>query len=220
MNSATTRQQSNQRKAILEIAAVFSNSRLGEDQQSAKACNVLNRYCKNVTLEREEAILETAAKMSEMLLVATRKRRNGATNSKVQETYDAIAPAERDAARLDSGAVETTSAHAISSHQAAVNCLVELSMAGAWPDEPVVVPFDQVPACFRTAIEQDKAAGSRNPYPVETDLIEYALMLIDRNGGDANIRTPEQEEFYSALLLGFVDGQHRVSYSPSNVTIH
>ena len=220
MKAQVARQQSNQRKAILEIAAVFSNSRLDEDQQSAKACNVLNRYCKNVSLDREEAIVDTAVEVSEMLLAATRKRRNGATKSKVQETYDAFSSAERDAARLGNGAVEATSAHAISSHQAAVNSLVELSMAGAWPDEPVVVPFDQVPALFRAAVEQDKAAGSRNPYPEETDLIEYALMLIDRNGGDAYIRTPEQEEFYSALLLGFVDGQHHVSYSPSNVTIH
>jgi hypothetical protein len=111
-------------------------------------------------------------------------------------------------------------ARASNHHQAAVNSLVELSMAGAWPDEPVVVPFDQVPALFRAAVEQDKAVGSWNPYSEETDLIDYALTLIDRNGGDANIRTPEQEQFYSALLLGFVDGQHRVSYSPSNVTIH
>ena len=220
MKAHAARQQSNQRKAILEIAAVFSNSRLGEDQRAAKACNVLNRYCKNVSLEREEAIVDTAVEVSEMLLAATRKRRNATSNSKVQKTYDALSLTSGSAARLDSGAVETTAAHAISSHQAAVNSLVELSMAGAWPDEPVVVPFDQVPALFRAAVEQDKAAGSRNPYPVETDLIEYALMLIDRNGGDATIRTPEQEEFYSALLLGFVDGQHRVSYSPENVTIH
>jgi hypothetical protein len=217
VNAQTARKQSNQRKAILEIAAVFSNSRLSEDQQSAKACNVLNRYCKNVSLEREEAIVDTAVEVSKMLLVATRKRRNAATNSKA---YDALSLTSGSATRVGSEATETTSAHAISSHQAAVNSLVELSMAGAWPDEPVVVPFDQVPALFRAAVGQDKAAGSRNPYPEETDLIELALMLIDRNGGDANIRTPEQEEFYSALLLGFVDGQHRVSYSPSNVTIH
>ena len=194
MNSSIARQQSNQRKAILEIAAIFSNSRLGEDQRTAKACNVLNRYCKNVSLEREEAIVDTATEVSEMLLVATRKRRNGATNSKVQETYDAFSPAGRDAPRLDSGAVETTSAHAISSHQAAVYSLFELSVAADEPDRP----FERVPALFRAAVE---AAGSRNPYPLETDLIELALMLIDRTGGDANIRTPEQEEFYAGLVF-------------------
>jgi hypothetical protein len=124
---------------------------------------------------------------------------------------------EREAVQAQCEALEAALSNP---HQAAVNSLLELTMAGAWPDTPVVVPFDQVPALFRAVVEQDKVAGSRNPYPSETDLIEYALMLIDRNGGDANIRTPEQEEFYSALLLGFVDGQHRVSYSPSNVTIH
>jgi hypothetical protein len=217
MNAHTARQQSNQRKAILEIAAVFSNSRLGEDQQSAKACNVLNRYCKNVSLEREEAIVDTAVEVSEMLLAATRKRRNGATNSKVQETYRVFSPAEQDAARFGNGAVETASTHAISSHQAAVYSLFELSVGADEPERP----FEQVPALFRAAVEQDKAAGSRNPYPEETDLIEHALMLIDRNGGDANIRTPEQEQFYADLVMSLdADEQSRVGYSPSNVTIH
>ena len=46
-------------------------------------------------------------------------------------------------------------------------------------------------------------------------------MLIDRNGGDANIRTPEQEQFYADLVMSLdADEQSRVSYSPSNVTIH
>jgi hypothetical protein len=96
-------------------------------------------------------------------------------------------------------------------HQAAVNSLFELSVAADEPD----VPFDRVPALFRDEVE---SAGSRNPYPLETDLIEYALMLIDRNGGDANIRTPEQEEFYADLAFeGF---PVRVRYSPENVTVH
>jgi hypothetical protein len=100
-------------------------------------------------------------------------------------------------------------------HQAAVHSLFELSVAADEPDRP----FDQVPALFR-AVEQDKAAGGRNPYPVETDLIEIAFMLIDRNGGDANIRTPEQEQFYADLVIRFEDEQCRVSYAPSNVTVH
>jgi hypothetical protein len=214
MKAQVARQQSNQRKAILEIAAVFSNSRLDEDQRNAKACNVLSRYCKNVTLEREEAILDTAAEVSEMVLIATRKMRNATSNSKVQETHDAIALGEGDASRLDSGAVETTAAHAISSHQAAVNSLFELSVAADEPD----VPFDQVPARFRSTVDQDNAAGNRNPYPEETDLIEYALMLIDRNGGNANIRTPEQEQFYADLAFGSFPV--RVAYSPEKVTVH
>jgi hypothetical protein len=99
-------------------------------------------------------------------------------------------------------------------HQAAVYSLFELSVAADPPERP----FDQVPALFRAAVEQDKAAGSRNPYPLETDLIELALMLIDRNGGDANIRTPEQEEFYAGLVFEGIPA--RVRYSPENVTIH
>lgn len=216
MKAQVAGQQSNQRKAILEIAAVFSNSRLGEDQRNAKACSVLNRYCKNFTLEREEAILEAAEEVSETLVVATRKRRNNTSDSKGPEPHGAFSPAERDAARRGEGAVETTSARAISSHQAAVNSLLELSLAG---DEPAV-PFDQVPALFSAGVEQDKAAGSRNPYPEETDLIEHALMLIDRNGGDATIRTREQEQFYPDLVFRFEDDQFRVAYSAESVTVH
>jgi hypothetical protein len=45
-------------------------------------------------------------------------------------------------------------------------------------------------------------------------------MLIDRNGGDATIRTPEQEQFYADLLMSSdANGQVRLGYSPSNVTV-
>jgi hypothetical protein len=199
MNSANLRRQSNQRKAILEIAAVF-NSRLDEDQQSARACNVLKRYCRNVTLRQEDAILDTAAEVSEMLKGAL-----GGKRGRVSKVYGA--------ATASNEAIETTPAYAISNHQAAVNSLLELSVEHP-PDAPVAVPFEEVPALFRAAIEE---AGTR---PEETDLIEHALMLIDRNGGDANIRTPEQEQFYADLVFRFEDEQWRVSYAPSNVTVH
>jgi hypothetical protein len=98
-----------------------------------------------------------------------------------------------------------------------VHSLFELSAAADAPERP----FDQVPSLFRAAVEQDKAAGSRNPYPLETDLIELALMLIDRNGGDATIRTPEQEQFYAALAFPLDSRETvRVRYSPENVTVH
>jgi hypothetical protein len=209
MNSANLRKQLNQRKAILEIAAVFSNSRLDEDQQSAGACNVLKRYCRNVTLRQEETILDTAVEVSEMLKRALGgKRGRVPNNSNVQETYGV-----RHAATVSNAAIETTPARAISSHQAAVNSLLELSVAPS-PDALLAVPFEDVPALFRAAIEE---AGTR---PEETDLIEHALMLIDRNGGDANIRTPGQEQFYADLVFRFEDEQWRVGYAPSNVTVH
>jgi hypothetical protein len=209
MNSANLRKQLNQRKAILEIAAVFSNSRLDDDQQSAKACNVLKRYCKGVNVRREEAILDTAVEVSEMVKKVFSGKRDSISN--VQEAYGV-----RHAATVSKAAIETTPAHAISNHQAAVNSLCEL--AANSPDAPLAVPFEEVPARFRTAIEEAKAAGT---HPEETDLIEHALMLIDRNGGDATIRTPEQEQFYADLLMSFdADGQVRITYSPSNVTVH
>jgi hypothetical protein len=114
-----------------------------------------------------------------------------------------------------------TSAPMLRNHQAAVNSLLELSMAAQWPDAPAAIPFDQVATLFRTDVEETKAVGRRNRYAAETDLIEHALLLIDRNGGDANIRTPEQEQFYADLAMSFdAEGQVRISYSPSKVTVH
>jgi hypothetical protein len=107
-----------------------------------------------------------------------------------------------------------------STHQAAVNSLLELAMAAHWPDAKVAIPFEQVPALFRAAVEEATAAASRHPYPNETDLVEQALIMIEHNGGDANIRTPEQKQFYADLAFESVDDQVRVTYSPSNVTIH
>jgi hypothetical protein len=116
---------------------------------------------------------------------------------------------------------KTTSAPVLQNHQAAVNSLVELSLTAAGMKGAVSLPFDQVPALFRTAIGEAKAARRRNRYAGESDLIEHALLLIERNGGDANIRTLELEQFYSDLVMSFdADGQVRVSYSPSNVAIH
>jgi len=106
-------------------------------------------------------------------------------------------------------------------HQAAVDSLLELIAAPLFPGERTVFPLKEVPTLFRAVIQDDRAAGSRNPYPGETDLIEYALMLIDRNGGDATIRTHEQEQFYADLLMSLdAKEQVRIAYSPSNVTVH
>jgi hypothetical protein len=105
-------------------------------------------------------------------------------------------------------------------HQAAVNSLLELAMAAHWPDAPLAVPLDQVAAVFRADVEEAKVMRRRNRYAAETDLIEHVLRLIDRNGGDATIRTPEQEQFYADLAFRFEDNQFRVVYSPENVTVH
>jgi hypothetical protein len=69
-------------------------------------------------------------------------------------------------------------------------------------------------------VEEAKVMRRRNRYAAETDLIEHVLRLIDRNGGDATIRTPEQEQFYADLAFRFEDNQFRVVYSPENVTVH
>jgi hypothetical protein len=213
MNSATTRQQSNQRK--VRVAA-----REGRNNTSARAFPTRRQAIGSLVrcLETNHSQKEWTEAIDSVLLgrwpnIMTMP--SVGQDSALEELCTIVEEA-RAIVRA-----KLSPEQLLPNHQAAVNSLLELSMAGAWPDEPVVVPFDQVPACFRTAIEQDKAAGSWNPYPVETDLIEYALMLIDRNGGDANIRTPEQEEFYADLVMSLdADEQSRVGYSPSNVTIH
>jgi hypothetical protein len=206
MNSSIARQQSNQRKVRVAAPKAVTAANRRQAIGSLVRCLETNHSQKEWTEAIDSVLLGRWPNIMTMPSVEQ--------DSALEELCTIVEEA-RAIVRA-----KLTPEQLLPNHQAAVNSLLELSMAGAWPDEPVVVPFDQVPALFRAAVEQDKSAGSRNPYPEETDLIEIALMLIDRNGGDATIRTPEQEEFYSALLLGFVDGQHRVRYSPSNVTIH
>ncbi len=207
MNSSIARQQSKQRSAVQRVRVAAPKAVTAANRRRAVGSLV---RCLETIPSRQE----WTEALDSALLGLWPNFRTLPDSELISVLDDWVAIVK------DARATNLSPEQLLLNHQAAVNSLVELSMAGDWPDEPVVVPFDQVPALFRAAVEQDKAAGSRNPYPEETDLIEYALMLIDRNGGDANIRTPEQEEFCSALLLGFVDGQHRVSYSPSNVTIH
>jgi hypothetical protein len=221
MKAHAARQLSNQRKAILEIAAVFSDARLDDDQRNAKASNVLIRYCKNVTIRREEAILDTGIEVSEMIKKVG-KRTYTADSSNLR-AFEALTAAEGDTGSLGSGAVETIPATAISSHQAAVNSLQEMAIStpdfcAAFPGVQPVTPFEQVPTLFRTAIWEAKASG--NPHPEETAIIEYALALLEQSG-NVNIRTREQEEFYAGLLMSLdAEEQIRIAYSPSNVTVH
>lgn len=200
-----------QRKAAVEIGTLFAKSRPGAFV-GRKASNIIDRYCKGASVEQVEVILTVAEGVSEVL-------QNGGMPTHVRD-----AAIEALCAQLTLEE-QLLSAPTLSNHQAAVNYLVELSMStpdfcASFPGTRPVLPFDQVPALFRVAIQEAKAAGSRNPYPGETDLVEHALMLIERNGGDANIRTPELDEFLSSLLISPVDGHFRVTYSPSDVTVH
>lgn len=108
-------------------------------------------------------------------------------------------------------------------HQKAVNALLEMAIftadvRAAMPDAELTVPRSQVPALFRAAIEEQKAAR-RNPYREETAILQTALMLLEQ-AGDEN-RTPTQDEFFSALTFGH-EGERtfRVRYVPENVTVN
>jgi hypothetical protein len=207
MNSATTRQQSKQRNAVQRVRVAAPRALTAANRQRALGSLV---RCLKTNPSRQKW-----SKAHDSALLGLWP------NFKTLPHFELMSALEQWGAIVKEARATTLSPkQLLLNHQAAVNSLLELSMARAWPDAPVAVPFDQVPALFRAVVEQDKAAGSRNPYPKETDLIEHALMLIDRNGGDATIRTPEQEQFYADLAFRFDDDQFRVRYSPKNVTVH
>jgi hypothetical protein len=108
-------------------------------------------------------------------------------------------------------------------HQKAVNSLLELSvftpkLRAAVPDAELSVPLHKVPALFRAAIKEQKT-NRRSPYRQETAILETALALIEHAKGEN--RTPEQEEFYSALTFECTGEEtFRVTYAPENVTVN
>lgn len=108
-------------------------------------------------------------------------------------------------------------------HQRAVNSLLELAvytpeLRAAIPDAELSVPMNQVPALFRAAITEQKV-NRRNPRRQETAILETALTLLEQ--AKSEDRTPEQEEFYSALTWECVGaGVFRVKYVPGSVTVN
>lgn len=205
MNSVTTRQPSKQRNAVQRVRVAAPKALTAANRQRAVGSLV---RC----LKRNPSRQEWKEALNSALLSLWPNFRT-LPDSEMMSALDQWVAIVKEAR-----ATNLSPEQRLLNHQAAVNSLLELSVSADGPDESVAVPFDQVPALFRAVVEQDKAAGSQNPHPGETDLIEYALMLIDRNGGDANIRTPELEQFYADLAFG--DFPVRVRYSPENVTIH
>jgi len=107
-------------------------------------------------------------------------------------------------------------------HQKAVNALLEISVVtpecrAAMLESQFSVPVSQVPALFRAAIKEQKATR-RSPYRQETAILETALFLLEL-ATDEN-RTPEQEEFYSALAFDGTGKAFRVKYEPEHVTVN
>jgi hypothetical protein len=108
----------------------------------------------------------------------------------------------------------------LNKHQRAICSLLELSIST--PEVQAIaelsVPMSKVPALFRAAIKEQKATR-RNPYREETAILETALALIEHAKGEN--RTPEQDEFYSALEFDRKGPQvFRVKYVPENVTVN
>jgi hypothetical protein len=100
-------------------------------------------------------------------------------------------------------------------HQDAINSLLGISME---IDELLSVPIKSVPELFQTAI--DNAKDSLNPRFGEIAILEHALRIFERNGGDATIRTPDLVDFYDALAWSLdAEEKLRVIYSPKNATI-
>ena len=108
-------------------------------------------------------------------------------------------------------------------HQKAVNALLEISVVtpecrAAMLESQFSVPVSQVPALFRAAIKEQKATR-RRLYRQETAVLETALALLEDAEGEN--RTPEQEEFYSALAFDSTEKEtFRVKYEPEHVTVN
>jgi hypothetical protein len=100
-----------------------------------------------------------------------------------------------------------------------VNALVEVAVFTpellAATNAELTVQRKDVPALLRAAIEE----RGQNEHEEETAIFEHTLMLLEQ-APDEN-RTPEQEEFISALAF-WLDGARtiRVKYAPENVTVN
>jgi hypothetical protein len=119
--------------------------------------------------------------------------------------------------------MNTICSEARNTHQRAVNALLEIAVTtpecrAAMSESQFSIPLSQVSALFQAAIKEQKAAR-RKTYRDETAILETALALFE-HAKDEN-RTPEQEEFYSALAFECTGKQtFRVKYEPQNVTVN
>ena len=88
-------------------------------------------------------------------------------------------------------------------HQAAINSLMDLALyafcPGGFDEELMSAPFRKIPGILRAAVD-DASKRKHHPFASEVDLIALVLRLIERNGGDARVRTPETKAFHSACL--------------------
>jgi hypothetical protein len=116
-----------------------------------------------------------------------------------------VSPADRREAVASRIQVQTT-------HQKAIDALLEMSLNLCGLDAPRTYPQSQVPALFRAAIKEQKTSR-RNPYPQETAILETALAMFEH-------ATSEQEEFYSALAFAREGNVFRVNYEPEHVTVN
>jgi hypothetical protein len=100
-------------------------------------------------------------------------------------------------------------------HQDAINSLMRISLDIG---DLLSVPIQSVPELFQNAIDSEH--NSLNPHSDETAILEHALRIFERNGGDATIRTPDLVDFYNSLSWS-LDAKEklRVIYSPRNVTV-
>ncbi len=232
MNSTTTRQQSKLRK--VRVAA-----REGRNNTSARTFPTRHQAIGSLVrcLETNPSQKEWTEAVNSVLLGRWPNIMTMASSEQEPALADLVAIVKEARARvrakltpeqllLNPLALEPVSDATpvqLNHHQAAVNSLQEMAIAtpdfyAAFPGIQPVTPFEQVPALFRTAIREAKAAG--NPHPEETAIIEYALALLDQSG-NVNIRTREQKEFYASVVPSLdAKGQIRIAYSPSNVTIH
>lgn len=102
-------------------------------------------------------------------------------------------------------------------HQQAINSLLDISMELG---EILPVPIQAVPNLFRNAVKHASKHPSSNLHSGEIAIIEHALLMIERNGGDATVRTPDLVDFYNSLGWSLdAEEKLRVTYLPKNPTV-
>jgi hypothetical protein len=101
-------------------------------------------------------------------------------------------------------------------HQAAVHCVLDLALhSRGGVDGQMATPFAEIPKVLRAAVN-DAAGRSQHPFAGEVVLIKRALGLIEKNGGDAQVRTSETKALYSFFIGRDADFNLRVRRDRAN----
>ena len=114
--------------------------------------------------------------------------------------------------------VNHNSCATVTTHQKAVNSLLECALASQLPPGfgKRDIPYHKVPELLRRAIK----ASRDNAYKEEVTILEHALRLFEEGGIEPKL-TSEQQKFLDDLGWWLdINNNFRVKYDPQNVTVN